>query len=98
MNSNHTRTRSLEVAEHVIDTKCTVRKAAAEFGVSKSTIHLDIVTRLPKYNKELAEKAAAILGYNKAVRHMRGGESTRLKYEKLKREKKGRMNDVQKSN
>ncbi|MBQ8496568.1 MAG: sporulation transcriptional regulator SpoIIID [Clostridia bacterium] len=33
--------RAINLAEHMIKTKDTVRKAAAKFGVSKSTVHTD---------------------------------------------------------
>ena len=31
----------MAIADYMIETKCTVRKAAVKFGVSKSTVHTD---------------------------------------------------------
>lgn len=35
--------RVMEVAKYIIDSKATIRKTAKVFGVSKSTIHKDIL-------------------------------------------------------
>jgi len=72
--------RAVEVANIVIKEKCTVRIAAERMGVSKSTIHKDLVERLPKINPKLAGEAIAIISLNKAERHMRGGIATKEKY------------------
>ncbi|WP_027338780.1 sporulation transcriptional regulator SpoIIID [Halonatronum saccharophilum] len=76
--------RVLEVAEYIYNTKATVRQAAKVFGVSKSTIHKDITDRLEKIDNGLAQDIKEVLEYNKAERHVRGGESTRRKYLKSK--------------
>jgi putative DeoR family transcriptional regulator (stage III sporulation protein D) len=39
--------------------------------------------RLPSLNKQLAQEVKTILEYNKAERHLRGGEATRRKYKEL---------------
>ena len=31
--------RTIDVANYIIENKCTVRDAAKEFGISKSTVH-----------------------------------------------------------
>ncbi len=72
--------RAVELAHYIIDNKDTVRGAAKKFGVSKSTVHKDITERLKKINLSLANEAKKILDENKAERHLRGGEATRLKY------------------
>ena len=72
--------RVLEVAQYIIDSRATIRKTARVFGVSKSTIHKDMTERLPKINPCIAEEAKGILDSNKAERHIRGGEATKLKY------------------
>lgn len=58
----------------------TVREVAKELGVSKSTVHKDLSERLEKLNPILYDRVRNLLTYNKAVRHIRGGESTRKKY------------------
>jgi putative DeoR family transcriptional regulator (stage III sporulation protein D) len=70
----------MEICGHILKTKNTVRRTAALFGVSKSTVHKDMRERLPEINEELAGKVCAVLEENKAERHIRGGEATKLKY------------------
>lgn len=72
--------RAVELAHYIINTKDTVRGAAKRFGISKSTVHKDLTERLNKINPSLANEARKILEENKAERHIRGGEATRLKY------------------
>ncbi len=72
--------RAVEIAEHIINKKSTVRQAAKVFGVSKSTVHKDVTERLPKINPLLANKVKKILDKNKAERHIRGGKATKMKY------------------
>ena len=72
--------RVLDVAKYIIESKSTIRKTAKVFGVSKSTIHKDMTERLLKINPEIAEETHSILELNKAERHIRGGDATRMKY------------------
>jgi len=72
--------RVLEAAKYIIESKATIRKTAKIFGVSKSTIHKDVTERLPKINPQIAERAKSVLEYNKAERHIRGGNATKMKY------------------
>lgn len=74
--------RAIRIGQHVIESRKTVRKIAKEFGVSKSTVHKDLTERLPEINPELAAQVKEVLEYHKAIRHLRGGEATRLKYKK----------------
>ena len=57
-----------------------MRQAARKFGVSKSTVHKDITSRLSMFNPSLANEARAVLEVNKKERHIRGGLATREKY------------------
>ncbi|SHG92663.1 putative DeoR family transcriptional regulator, stage III sporulation protein D [Thermosyntropha lipolytica DSM 11003] len=81
---NYIRKRAVKIAKHIIKTSDTVRQTAEVFGISKSTVHKDVTERLPRINSELAEEVKKILEKNKAERHIRGGEATRLKYAALK--------------
>jgi len=72
--------RAKEIGEYIIATGQTVREAATVFAVSKSTVHKDVTERLPRINKELAQKVKRVLEHNKSERHLRGGEATRRKY------------------
>lgn len=80
---DYMRNRVMEIANYVIETKATVRKAARTFGVSKSTVHKDMTERLPKINAEIAECVKKVLEYNKAERHIRGGRATKRKYQSI---------------
>ncbi len=76
--------RACELARYIIDSKDTVRGAAAKYGVSKSTVHKDVSERLLKINPSLAGEVREILDENKAERHIRGGMATKMKYSKIK--------------
>lgn len=65
-----------------METRHTVRTIAKEFGVSKSTVHKDLTERLPEINPDLADQVKNILEYHKSIRHLRGGEATKIKYKK----------------
>ena len=72
--------RACDVARYIVDNKSTVRAAAKEFGISKSTVHKDITQRLEKVNPSLFDQVRVLLDTNKAERHIRGGLATRRKY------------------
>ncbi|WP_100405698.1 sporulation transcriptional regulator SpoIIID [Bacillus solitudinis] len=74
--------RTIKIGRYIIETKKTVRTIAKEFGVSKSTVHKDLTERLPEINPELASEVKVILEYHKSIRHLRGGEATKVKYKK----------------
>ena len=72
--------RACQLAVYIIETGATVRATARHFGISKSTVHKDIVQRLPQYNPALFSQVRQVLETNKAQRHIRGGLATRRKY------------------
>ncbi len=74
--------RAIELAEYIIENKTTVRAAAKKFGISKSTVHMDVSTRLQKLNPALYNDVRKILDINKAERHIRGGMATKQKFSK----------------
>ncbi len=76
--------RACKLARYIIDTKDTVRGAAKQFGISKSTVHKDVSQRLKNINLSLYMEVRKILDENKAVRHIRGGMATKLKYSEQK--------------
>jgi putative DeoR family transcriptional regulator (stage III sporulation protein D) len=83
MHANTIEERTVQIAEYIIATKCTVREAARQFQISKSTVHKDITERLGRINPQLAKGARDILLDNKKERHIRGGLATREKYKRL---------------
>ena len=77
---NYIEERTIELANYIIENKCTVRACAKQFGISKSTVHKDITDRLYSINRGLYEEVKPILAENKACRHLRGGMATKEKY------------------
>ncbi|MBQ4581394.1 MAG: sporulation transcriptional regulator SpoIIID [Clostridia bacterium] len=75
--------RCVKVAQYMLEKRATVRQAANAFGLSKSSVHKDMCQRLPRIDARLARQISALLEYNKAVRHLRGGEATRRRYQGL---------------
>lgn len=74
--------RTIKIGKYIVETRKTVRVIAKEFGVSKSTVHKDLTERLPEINPDLANEVKEILDYHKSIRHLRGGEATKMKYKK----------------
>lgn len=72
--------RACELAVYIIETGATVRAAARQFGISKSTVHKDLSQKLPQCNLTLYEGVRQVLETNKAQRHIRGGNATKEKY------------------
>ncbi|MDE7079964.1 MAG: sporulation transcriptional regulator SpoIIID [Clostridia bacterium] len=70
----------LEMADYILKTRCTVRQCAVVFGISKSTVHSYMHTKLKYIDIDLYDEVQQVLSYNLSVRHLRGGESTRRKY------------------
>ena len=64
--------RAINIAMYIIDNNTTVRQTAKAFGVSKSTVHKDVTSRLMQVNPTLAKQARAVLDVNKSERHIRG--------------------------
>ena len=76
--------RACKLAVYIIENNATVRTAAKQFGISKSTVHQDLSLRLPSCNKRLFEQVRKVMECNKAERHIRGGLATKNKYLKKK--------------
>ena len=72
--------RACDLALYIIEHQATVRSAAKQFGISKSTVHKDLSQRLPAFNRVLYLQVKEVLDLNKAERHIRGGIATRRKY------------------
>lgn len=75
--------RVLDETFYIINTEDTIRNIAKIYKVSKSTVHKDLNERLLEIDKDLYDKVADILKHHIDIRHLRGGESTRIKYLKL---------------
>ena len=77
------RDRSEMIASYMIEHKVTVREAAKHFHVSKSTVHKDVTEKLKYINPSLHDEVGKLLAVNKSERHIRGGEATRGKYQRM---------------
>lgn len=75
--------RAVELGVYIVEQKATVRAAAKKFGVSKSTVHKDVTQRLKQIDRQLYRQVQRVLAVNKAQRHIRGGQATKEKYERL---------------
>ena len=76
--------RARRLAVYMIETGGTVRSAAKEFGISKSTVHKDLCDVLPRAAPALYPQIRKLLDRNRSERHIRGGLATRRKYENKK--------------
>lgn len=74
-----------DVAGYIAATGATVRSAAAEFSMSKSSIHKDMTERLKSVDPILYVKVRRVLDNNLEERHIRGGMATKRKYIDMKR-------------
>ena len=74
--------RARKCGEYIVDTGCTVRTCAAHFNISKSTVHKDVTERLAALDQDLYNSVHKILDVNLKERHLRGGNATKLKYER----------------
>lgn len=75
--------RCVSLAQYIIENNATVRTAGKVFGISKSTVHQDITSRLEKVDPELYKQVRELLDLNKQERHIRGGMATKRKYSEL---------------
>ena len=78
------KSRCVILGQYIAEHGCTVRETAAVFGISKSTVHKDVTEKLKKDSPGLYKSVSSVLEKNKAERHLRGGEATKRKYEKIK--------------
>lgn len=72
--------RACKLAVYIIENRTTIRAAAKQFGISKSTVHKDLTQRLKHCDQGLYRQVKKILEINKAERHIRGGLATKKKY------------------
>ncbi|MBQ8567755.1 MAG: sporulation transcriptional regulator SpoIIID [Oscillospiraceae bacterium] len=87
--------RSVILAEYIIETGSTVRAAAKQFGISKSTVHKDLTEKLQTVCPSLYPAVKKVLETNKKERHIRGGMATKHKYEEKALQKN--ISDVKKN-
>ena len=79
--------RCISLAKYIVRTGATVRQAAGEFGISKSSVHKDMHERLRRVHPGLFAEVREILDYHHAVRHLRGGAATKERWMKIKEQR-----------
>ncbi len=82
---NTIKTRVLTSSYIFVNKGATVREVAKIVGCSKSTVHKDFTERLPTIDHNLYKKVKELLDYNKQIRHIRGGEATKRRYEETEK-------------
>lgn len=75
--------RACVLGNYIVEHRATVRAAAKRYGLSKSSVHKDVTTRLYAVNPGLYRQVRAVLEENKRERHLRGGQATREKYRRM---------------
>ena len=79
--------RCVILGHYIVENNATVRAAAKKFGISKSTVHQDITTKLEQVNRQLHDEVKAVLDKNKQERHLRGGQATKKKYAEMSKKR-----------
>lgn len=72
--------RCVILGHYIVENNATVRSTAKQFGISKSTVHQDITSKLEHVNRQLHDEVKQVLDRNKQERHLRGGQATKEKY------------------
>ena len=72
--------RTLNGALYIIERRTTIRDTATYLNVSKSCVYNDFKTNLKELDSSLYHDVMNLLKYNKAVRHLRGGQATQRKF------------------
>ena len=72
--------RCIELGRFIVEHNATVRTAAKKYGISKSTVHKDVTSRLKECDLLLYREVKKVLDENKTQRHLRGGMATKQKY------------------
>jgi putative DeoR family transcriptional regulator (stage III sporulation protein D) len=81
---NQIKSRAVAEARYIIENEATIRETATAFGVSKSTVHRDIRKILAEEDRMLFGEVETIIKTNKAERHIRGGQATKLRCQRAK--------------
>ena len=74
----------IAMACFILENKSTIRATAKEFNIPKSTVHHLLSKKLKYINYNLYKEVKVLLTENFSTKHIHGGESTKLKYEKLR--------------
>ena len=81
-----TEEKTLLLARYIVRTGATVRQAAAAFHMSKSAVHKLMRGALKDLHPGLYREVSRLLDYHREIKHLRGGEATRIKYCRLRQD------------
>lgn len=80
--------RAVEEGKYIIDHNATIRQTAKHFGIGKSPLYHHVSVILKQIDLDEANKVNEVLQFNKSVRHIRGGEATKIKMINLRKQGK----------
>lgn len=86
MNYDDLDERTIMLANYILENRTTIRATAKVFNIPKSTVHHDLSTKLKYLNYSLYKEVKKLMDENFSIKHLHGGESTKQKYEALKKE------------
>jgi putative DeoR family transcriptional regulator (stage III sporulation protein D) len=79
---------TLGIANTLLNKGCTLRQLAEHFPqVSRSRMHNYLTRDLEALDPDLFERVSNRLSYNKSIRHLRGGEGNKIRYQRERRRK-----------
>lgn len=76
------RDKIVKQAEYFVKHESTIRDTAKVFNICKSTIHINLSKRLEHIDYDLYCEVRRLLDKNYREKHIRGGLSTKLKFNK----------------
>ena len=76
--------RATTLAYYILENNSTIRATAKVFNLAKSTVHHDLSIKLKYINFNLYKKVKHLLENNFKIKHLHGGEATKIKYMKIK--------------
>lgn len=77
---SHMKERVLKAAHLIIHEDITIREIADKVNASKSTVYVDLISRLPRIDAKLAESVREILEQHAEEKYLRGGQATKEKW------------------
>lgn len=77
--------RIITETDYILNKNMTIRQIAKLMKVSKSTVHKDLHERLYYINKNLFIDVDKVLKKHIQIRHINGGNATKIKYQKLRK-------------
>lgn len=85
--------RVMRHAKYMLEHKATIRETAAYFKVNKTTVHIDVATRLWGIAPIMAAQVRDLLDHNLLQRAARGGVATQQNWKSIKDAKKNQNNN-----